>query len=59
VFFTSQNDGFIPPSYHRKVIDAYAGPRRIVTLNNGHDGAADQSGDFQGALDWIWAASGG
>jgi fermentation-respiration switch protein FrsA (DUF1100 family) len=57
VFFTSQNDAFVPPVYHRKVIDAYGGPKRIVPLDNGHDGAADQSGEFQGAVDWIWGES--
>ena len=57
VIFTSQHDDFIPPAYHRKVIDAYAGPKRIVLLDGGHNGAADQSDEFPGALDWLWAAA--
>lgn len=57
LIFSSQHDDFIPPAYHRKVIDAYAGPKRIILLDGGHNGAADQSDEFRGALDWLWAAA--
>jgi len=55
VFFTSQHDDYVPPAYHRKVIDAYAGPKRVVLLNGGHNDAADRSDEFRGAMDWLWA----
>jgi fermentation-respiration switch protein FrsA (DUF1100 family) len=57
LIFSSQHDDFIPPAYHRKVINAYAGPKRIVLLDGGHNGAADQSDEFRGALDWLWKAA--
>jgi hypothetical protein len=57
VIFTSQRDDYVPPAYHRKVIDAYAGPKRVVLLDGGHNAAADQSGDFRGAIDWLWATA--
>jgi hypothetical protein len=54
VFFSSQGDDYIPPAYHREVFDAYAGRKRIVLLDGGHNGAADQSDQFRGAMDWLW-----
>ena len=55
VFISSMHDDYIPPQYHRKVIDAYAGPKRIVLLNGDHNTAADKSDEFAAALDWLWS----
>lgn len=59
VFISAGSDGIIPASYHRMVIDAYAGPKRVIDMPGaGHDSpltreAAEQ---FAGGLDWLWRA---
>lgn len=32
VFLTAENDALVPPAYQRLVIDAYAGPKRVIRL---------------------------
>jgi hypothetical protein len=57
VFISAGADGLIPASYHRMVIDAYAGPKRVIEMPGaGHDTpltreAAEQ---FAKDLEWMW-----
>ena len=57
VFVSSGHDTVVPPSYHRLVFDAYAGPkRRVVEVPAGHDAFPDPGTDpvYARALDWLF-----
>ena len=57
IFMSAGSDRVIPPRYHRMVIDAYAGPKRLIDMPGlGHDSplsheAAEQLG---AGRDWLW-----
>jgi hypothetical protein len=57
IFISAGADTIIPASYHRRVITAYAGPKRIIEMPGaGHDTpltreAAEQ---FDKDLNWLW-----
>jgi hypothetical protein len=61
IFISAGADGLIPASYHRMVIDAYAGPKRVIEMPGaGHDTpltreAAEQ---FVKDLEWLWGKTG-
>jgi alpha-beta hydrolase superfamily lysophospholipase len=58
IFISAGGDTIIPASYHHRVIDAYAGPKRIIEMPGaGHDTpltreAAEQ---FAKDLEWLWS----
>jgi uncharacterized protein len=57
VFMTADADEVVPPRYQRRVINAYAGPKRIVHLPGGrHNDRAtgDAAVEAQAGLDWLW-----
>jgi len=38
IFISSERDEVVPPKYHRKVIDAYGGPKQVIVLHGaGHN----------------------
>jgi len=52
----AQRDEIVPPRYHKLVVDAYAGEKRVIALrgafhNDPIEGAA--LADFHQALDWL------
>jgi uncharacterized protein len=57
IFISAGADTIIPASYHRRVIAAYTGPKRIIEMPGaGHDTpltreAAEQ---FEKDLNWLW-----
>jgi pimeloyl-ACP methyl ester carboxylesterase len=57
IFVSAGADRVIPPRYHRMVIDAYAGPKRVVEMPGaGHDDpltheAAEQ---VSAGIEWMW-----
>jgi len=56
IFLLAEKDEIVPPRYHRLVVDAYAGEKRVVPLpgayhNSPIEGAALV--DFYEALDWL------
>jgi pimeloyl-ACP methyl ester carboxylesterase len=56
IFLLAEKDEVIPPRYHRLVVDAYAGKKRVIQLpgayhNDPIEGAA--LADFHRALDWL------
>jgi hypothetical protein len=56
VFLLADQDEVVPPEYHRMVVDAYAGPKRIVTMRGaGHnDSVTGQAeSELQHALGWL------
>ena len=60
VILTSLKDRMVPPAIQRHVIDAYAGPKRVVSLE-GADHAFElteaQQREYLAALHWLRAAS--
>jgi pimeloyl-ACP methyl ester carboxylesterase len=57
VIVTAGKDRNVPPRYHRMVIDALAGPKRVIELRNAnHHEPPESSPDALGeALDWLWS----
>ncbi len=56
VFVSSGRDAVVPPEYHRRVFDAYAGPKRLVTEPTaGHDDFPDPAADpaYAAAVDGL------
>jgi pimeloyl-ACP methyl ester carboxylesterase len=56
LFVLAEQDDFVVPVNQRKVVDAYAGPKRIITMSGGHNDAiaADAQAAFQEGLNWLW-----
>ena len=57
VFVSSGRDTVVPPEYHRRVFDAYRGPKRWVAEPDAdHNTFPDPSTDpaYAAALDWLW-----
>jgi hypothetical protein len=56
VFILADDDDFVVPSNQRKVVDAYAGPKREIHMSGGHNdsvhGAAEM--ELQKGIDWLW-----
>jgi fermentation-respiration switch protein FrsA (DUF1100 family) len=56
IFLLAEKDEVVPPRYHRLVIDAYAGNKRVISLrgarhNDPLEGTA--LADLNKALDWL------
>lgn len=61
VFISAGADSLIPPSYHRMVIDAYAGPKRVIEMPGAtHDSALthEAAQSLATDMDWLWQGSG-
>lgn len=56
LFVLAEQDDFVVPANQRQVVDAYAGPKHVVTMTGGHNDAigGDAEQKFQAALDWLW-----
>lgn len=59
VFILADDDDFVVPSNQRKVVDAYAGPKREIHMSGGHNdsvhGAAEL--ELQKGIDWLWESA--
>src|SRR5437762_1910830 len=56
IFLLAEKDEIVPPRYHRLVVDAYAGQKRVVTLRYAyHNTPVEGAGlaDLYRALDWL------
>jgi uncharacterized protein len=56
IFLLAERDEVVPPRYHRLVVNAYAGEKRVIALHGAYhndpiEGAA--LADFHQALDWL------
>jgi pimeloyl-ACP methyl ester carboxylesterase len=56
IFLLAERDEMVAPRFHRRVVNAYAGEKRIITLHGAYhndpiEGAA--LADFYQALDWL------
>ncbi len=60
VFILAGADKNVPSEYQRKVVDAYGGEKRVVTMPGaGHDDplTKEAAEAFAGDLDWLWSAA--
>jgi uncharacterized protein len=60
VFIASGDDGIIPASYHRRVIDVYAGPKRVIDMPGAtHDSplTREAAARFAEDLQWLWQSA--
>jgi uncharacterized protein len=56
IFLLAEQDEVIPPRYHKLVVDAYAGEKRVISLHGAyHNDPIEGVGlaDFHHALDWL------
>jgi hypothetical protein len=58
IFLLAEKDEIVLPRYHRLVVDAYAGEKRVISLRGAYhndpiEGAA--LADLNNALDWLLA----
>jgi hypothetical protein len=56
VFISANDDSIIPADYHKLVIDAYAGPKRVINMPGGHDSPLTHEASVKLAedMDWLW-----
>jgi pimeloyl-ACP methyl ester carboxylesterase len=58
IFLLAEKDEVVPPRFHRLVVDAYAGEKRVIPLRGAyHNDPIEGVGlaDFYHALDWLLA----
>jgi hypothetical protein len=60
IFLLAEKDEVVPPPYHRLVVEAYAGEKRLISLRDSYhndplEGTAMT--DLSNALDWLLAAN--
>jgi pimeloyl-ACP methyl ester carboxylesterase len=56
IFLLAEKDEVVPPRYHRMVVDAYAGEKRVISLRGAfHNDPIEGTGvaEFYRALDWL------
>ena len=57
IFISDGADEVVPPRYQRMVIDAYAGPKRVIEIPGGHHNeplTREAAQAFARDLDWLW-----
>ncbi len=62
IFLLAEKDEVIAPRYHRLIVDAYAGQKRVITLRGAHHNTPIEGvglADFYQALDWLLPSSDG
>lgn len=60
VFVVTGQDTVVPIKYQVKVLNAYAGPTRVVRLPDSQHNAlleGEMVGEYQRGLDWLWASA--
>jgi uncharacterized protein len=58
IFLLAEKDEVVPPRYHKLVVDAYAGEKRVISLRGAYHNDPIESAalaDFYRALDWLLA----
>jgi pimeloyl-ACP methyl ester carboxylesterase len=56
IFLLAERDEVVPPRYHRLVVNAFAGEKRVIALHGAyHNDLIEGAGlaDFHQALDWL------
>jgi uncharacterized protein len=59
VIVTADEDTTIPPKYHKMVIDAYAGEKRVIAMHGGHNDSVSRDAEVQlrDGIDWLWESA--
>jgi pimeloyl-ACP methyl ester carboxylesterase len=58
IFLVAERDEVVPPRYHKLVVEAYAGQKRVIPLAGAHHNDPIEGtalADFYRALDWLLA----
>jgi pimeloyl-ACP methyl ester carboxylesterase len=56
IFLLAEKDEVVAPRYHRLVVEAYAGEKRVISLPSAHHNTPIEGAglvDFYNALDWL------
>ena len=56
IFLLAERDEMVPPRYHKLVVDAYAGEKRVIALHGAYHNDPIEGtalADFYQALDWL------
>jgi pimeloyl-ACP methyl ester carboxylesterase len=56
IFLLAEKDEVVAPRYHRLVVDAYAGEKRVISLPGAHHNTPIEDAglvEFYNALDWL------
>jgi hypothetical protein len=56
IFLLAERDEIVAPRYHRMVVDAYAGEKRVIVLRGAHHNSPIEGtavADLHNALDWL------
>jgi pimeloyl-ACP methyl ester carboxylesterase len=60
VFVLADHDGLVPPRFHRKVVDAFTGPKHVVILKGAtHDSSAsdEEEDQIEAAIRWLTSSA--
>lgn len=57
VFVLADRDELVPPRFQMRVVDAFAGEKRLVSLFGGHNDMIEGSArtDLRRGIEWLWA----
>src|SRR6266567_869792 len=58
IFLLAEKDAVVPPRYHKLVVDAYAGEKRVIQLPGAHHNDPIEGtalADFNRGIDWLLA----
>jgi hypothetical protein len=61
IFLLAEKDEVVPPRYHRLVVQAYAGEKRVISLRSAYHNDPIEGtalADLNNALDWLLAKAG-
>jgi len=61
IFLLAEKDEVVPPRYHKLVVDAYAGEKRVISLPDAHHNDPIEGtalADFNREIDWLLAKKG-
>jgi hypothetical protein len=56
IFLLAEKDEVVPPRYHRLVVDAYAGEKRVISLGGAYHNDPIEGtalAELNNALDWM------
>jgi len=60
VFILAGRDSLVPAEYQKKVVEAYSGEKRVVSMPGaGHDSPLTKEGaeEFEKDLEWLWSTA--
>ena len=56
IFLLAEKDEVVAPRFHRLVVSAYAGEKRVISIRGAYHNSPIEDGalaDLHGALDWL------